>query len=94
MKKKVIIGVALSTVCLIASFLAGYNTCYNVNEVDILKSNQDLCHELIEINENALNKAIIVMDNNDLWDTDGSDAMSDYLEAQAIVDSVYNELDH
>ena len=37
----------------------------------------------------AQNAAEIVMDNNDLWDADGSDDMADYLELCCEVDSLW-----
>lgn len=45
--------------------------------------------ELIYAQNAALEKAKIVMDNNDLWDTDGSDDMADYLELCCEVDSIW-----
>lgn len=38
----------------------------------------------------ALEKAEIVMDNNNLWDADRSDDMADYLELCCEVDSLWN----
>lgn len=45
---------------------------------------------LIEKQADALDKAAIVIDNNNLYDIDGSDDMADYLRANAKVDSLYN----
>lgn len=45
--------------------------------------------ELVNAQAKALNLADKVMDRNDLWDTDGGDAMADYLNAAAKVDSLY-----
>ena len=45
--------------------------------------------ELIEAQGAALRKAKIVIDNNDLLDTDGSDDMADYLELCCEVDSLW-----
>lgn len=37
----------------------------------------------------ALRLADILMDNNDLWDRDGSDVMSDYLNLRANMDTTF-----
>lgn len=44
--------------------------------------------ELIDAQNAALEKAEIVMDNNDLFDADGSDDIADYLELCCEVDSL------
>lgn len=44
--------------------------------------------ELLNAQYVALEKADKVMDNNNLWDADGSDDMADYLEVRAEVDSL------
>ncbi len=46
--------------------------------------------ELVNAQAKALDLADQVMDRNNLWDADGSDVMSDYLDAAAKVDSLYN----
>lgn len=46
--------------------------------------------ELIKNQYNALDKAAIVIDNNELLDKDGSDDMQNYLIAINSVDSLYN----
>lgn len=46
--------------------------------------------ELVNAQAKALNLADSVMDNNQLFDADGSDTMADYLNAAAKVDSLYD----
>jgi hypothetical protein len=75
MTKTIIICALLA----IVGFGAGYLTCQKVN-VDI---------QLIDAQNAALEKAEIVMDNNDLWDIDGSDDMAEYMELTAEVDSIW-----
>lgn len=45
--------------------------------------------EVIRAQDNALMKAQEVMNNNNLYDTDGGDAMADYMSARTTVDSLY-----
>lgn len=70
----------LCTLATIVAFGAGF--CMN----QIMHSSDT---ELIDAQNAALEKAEIVMDNNDLWDTDGSDDMADYLELCCEVDSLW-----
>ena len=72
----------------IVAFGAGYLTCLKVN-TDSVESH-DFKVQLIDAQNAALEKAEIVMDNNDLWDADGSDDMADYLELCCEVDSLWN----
>lgn len=46
------------------------------------------CHKMEEYEE-AIRLADTIMDNNDLWDRDGSDAMSDYLNLRANMDTTF-----
>lgn len=48
--------------------------------------------ELIDAQNAALEKAEIVMDNNNLYDIDGSDDMAEYLDLCLEVDSIYKSL--
>lgn len=48
--------------------------------------------ELIDAQNAALEKAEIVMDNNNLYDIDGSDDMAEYLDLCMEVDSIYKSL--
>ena len=55
----------------------GYKSYNRSNKIEIVKA-QDA----------ALKAADKVMDNNQLFDTDGSDAMVDYLNKASVVDSL------
>lgn len=83
MKKNIII----CTLVAIVASVAGYVTCLMVN-TDSVES-ASFKRELIDAQNAALEKAEIVMDNNDLWDADGSDDMADYLELCCEVDSLW-----
>lgn len=77
----------LCTLAAIVAFGAGYLTCQKVNTDSIESAKFKI--ELLDAQDAALRKAEIVMDNNDLWDTDGSDDMADYLELCCEVDSLW-----
>lgn len=49
---------------------------------------QDTNTQLKEYKE-ALRLSDVIMDNNDLWDRDGSDVMSDYLNLRASMDTTF-----
>ena len=78
--KKVII----TTVCVIIAFIAGVLTVYYGFEC---KYHHKI--ELIKAQNAALDAADHVMDENELFDTDGSDAMVKYLDLAHKVDSLY-----
>lgn len=84
MKKNII----LCTLAGIACFGAGWFTSLKVN-TDSVES-ASFKRELIDAQNSALEKAEIVMDNNNLWDADGSDDMADYLKLCCVVDSLWN----
>lgn len=86
--------IILSIVILVCGFVAGYCTGQD-NGKSIILSQYKLLHndyntktELIKAQKAALNAADKVMDNNQLFDTDGSDAMVDYLNKASVVDSL------
>jgi hypothetical protein len=79
MKKTII----LCTLVAIVASSTGYLTCLKVN-----RDSSQFKTQLIEAQQTALELANRVMDNNDLWDTDGGDTMSDYLDAYCVVDSL------
>lgn len=84
--KKIIICVFISAV----SFALGTafdNWYYNF---DSLFEANKFKRVLVEKQGDALDKAAIVIDNNELLDKDGSDAMAEYLSAVAAVDSLYD----
>lgn len=76
------------TIAAIVAFVAGYCTCLKVN-TDSVEAH-DFKVQLIDAQNAALEKAEIIMDNNDLWDADGSDDMAEYLELCCEVDSLWN----
>lgn len=76
MKKFYILCILTGIACGVAGF------CMN----QIMHSSDT---KLIDAQNAALEKAEIVMDNNNLWDTDGSDDMVDYLELCYEVDSLW-----
>ena len=83
--KKVFVGILL-----IIAFIAGRKfEAWYYNFDDLYEANK-FKKVLLEKQADALDKAAIVIDNNNLYDTDGSDAMSDYLIACEKVDSLYN----
>lgn len=71
-------SIILCTLAAIVAFGAGYLTCQKVNG------------DIIYIQKAALYQAEKVMDNNDLWDIDGSDDMVQYMELAEKADSLYN----
>lgn len=88
-------GIILSIVVLVCGFVAGYCTGKE-NGKNIILSQYKLLHndynaktELVKAQEAALDAADHVMDENELFDTDGSDAMVKYLDLAHKVDSLY-----
>ena len=79
MKKSSILCILTGIACGVAGF------CMN----QIMHSSDA---ELIDAQNAALEKAEIVMDNNDLYDIDGSDDMAEYLDLCLEVDSIYKSL--
>lgn len=80
------------TVCaalVAAGMVAGYSICMGINNVAFLQEANDFKYELIDAQAKAIDLADSVMDNNQLFDADGSDTMADYLHAAAKVDSLY-----
>lgn len=87
--------IILSIVVLVCGFVAGYCTGQE-NGKNIILSQYKLLHndynaktELVDVQRNALDAADHVMGQNELFDTDGSDAMIKYLDLAHKVDSLY-----
>lgn len=80
----------LVVIALVITFIAGmeFNAWY-YNFDDLFEAN-NFKRSLIEKQADALDKAAIVIDNNNLYDIDGSDDMADYLRACEKLDSLYN----
>lgn len=77
MKKTIL----LSTLAAIVAFSAGFCMSQIMHSYDTV---------LIATQNAALEQADIVMDNNGLFDADGSDDMALYLELASEVDSLYS----
>lgn len=90
--KKIIIT---STVCAIIAFIAGVLTGYHgcESKYSLIKANANTIPykiEVIKAQRAALKAADKVMDSNQLFDTDGSDIMVNYLDLASKVDSLYS----
>lgn len=99
-------SIILCTLAGIACFGAGWSTNQKVADyksskewpyldtqketVEYYKDSKSFCSELIDAQNAALEKAEIIMDNNGLFDTDGSDDMAEYIELCYEVDSLWN----
>lgn len=86
--------IILFIVVLVCGFVAGYSTGQE-NGKNIILSQYKLLHndynaktELVDAQRAALDAADHVMGQNELFDTDGSDAMVDYLNKASVVDSL------
>lgn len=73
----------LCTLAAIVAFGAGFCMSQIMHSSDA---------ELIDAQNAALEKAEIVMDNNNLYDIDGSDDMAEYMDLCLEVDSIYKSL--
>lgn len=82
MKKIIIISTIVGVLCFVLGTMSGWHGCMSCN-----RSNKI---EIVEAQDAALKAADKVMDNNQLFDTDGSDEMADYLQKAAVVDSLNN----
>jgi hypothetical protein len=86
--------IILSVVVLVCGFVAGYCTGQEngkniiLSQYKLLHNDYDAKTELVKAQEAALKAADKVMDNNQLFDTDGSDAMVYYLDKASVVDSL------
>lgn len=78
--KKTILHCTLAT---IVAFGAGFCMSQIMHSSDA---------ELIDAQNAALEKAEIVMNNNNLYDIDGSDDMAEYLDLCMEVDSIHKSL--
>ena len=87
--------IILSVVVLVCGFVAGYCTGQEngkniiLSQYKLLHNDYDAKTELVKAQEAALNAADKEMDNNQLFDTDGIDAMAKYLDLAHKVDSLY-----
>lgn len=87
--------IILSVVVLVCGFVVGYCTGQEngkniiLSQYKLLHNNYDAKTELVNAQRAALNAADHVMGENELFDTDGSDAMVKYLDLAHKVDSLY-----
>ena len=81
MKKAIMFSTAICVLCFVLGVLSGWHGCMSYN-----RSNKI---EIVKAQHAALDAADKVMDNNQLFDTDGSDAMVKYLDLASKVDSLY-----
>lgn len=101
MKNNVIICIITGIACFGAGWLTNQKVAdYSLSKewpylstqsetIEYYKESKDFCIELIDAQNAALEMAEMVMWNNNLPDTDGSDDMADYLEYCHKVDSLY-----
>ena len=86
--------IILSVVVLVCGFVVGYCTGQEngknliLSQYKLLHNDYDAKNELVNAQRAALKAADKVMDNNQLCDTDRSDAMVDYLNKASVVDSL------
>lgn len=90
MKKMII-----TTVCVIIAFIAGVLTDYHgcESKYRLIKANANTIPykiEVINAQRAALDAADHVIDEHNLFDTDGGDTMAKYLDLAHKVDSLYN----
>ena len=84
-----------SITVLVCGFVAGYSTGHEngknfiLSQYKLLHNDYDAKTELVNAQRAALDAADHVMGQNELFDTDGSDAMVKYLDLAHNVDSLY-----
>lgn len=81
MKKSILICCIVGIAC----YATGYLTCQKVN---IESSN--FKRELIEAQYNTIETAEMLLNKHNIWDKDGSDLMTKYMENYQTVDSLLN----
>ena len=86
--------IILFIVVLVCSFVVGYCTGqengknFILGQYKLLHNDYNTKTELVDAQHDALKAADKVMEANQLFDTDGSDAMVDYLDKASVVDSL------
>lgn len=87
--------IILSVVVLVCGFVAGYCTGQEsgkniiLSQYKLLHNDYDAKTDLVKAQKAALDAADYVMGKNELFDTNGSDAMVKYLDLAHKVDSLY-----
>ena len=60
-------------------------------ELNFYKSANEYKHELLELQHKALEQADSIIEKNNLYDVDGSDEMSEYLELKAKIEELLSQ---
>lgn len=84
MKKSILICCIVGIAC----YATGYFTCQKVNTESI--ESRAFKIELIEAQHNTLETAEMLLNKHNIWDKDGSDLMTQYMENYQTVDSLIN----
>lgn len=84
MKKSILICCIVGIAC----YATGYFTSLKVN-TDSIES-RAFKIELIEAQHNTLETAEMLLNKHNIWDKDGSDLMTQYMENYQTVDSLLN----
>ena len=85
MKKQIINMISV----VVLAFLAGATLSDWLFNISGVYEANNFKKEVIKAQDEVILKAEEVIDNNNLYDIDGSDTMSEYMEALAVVDSLY-----
>lgn len=80
-------SIILCAVCSTVAFCAGL--AVQPKDYQFLKEANAYKAEALELNDSLMKYADLVMDQNLLWDADGSDNMANYLEYHYKIDSLY-----
>lgn len=92
---KMFCRIILLVFVLVCGFVEGFCTAQEsgkniiLSYYKLLHNDYDIKTELVKAQKAALNAADHVMGQNELFDTDGSDAMVKYLDLAHKVDSLY-----
>lgn len=81
--------ISICTLAAIVAFGAGYLTCQKVNDVESLNEANSVKYEILMLQNEALQRVDTIMSNNEIYDIDGSDTMSDYITIRCKIDSIY-----
>lgn len=84
--KTIVLGILACGAC----FYAGWLTNQKVNNVEFLKEANEFKMEALGLCDEILLRVDTIMDNNYIYDMDGSDTMYEYLELRSKLDSLYN----
>lgn len=86
------ISIIKCAIVIIVTFCTGFFTSQIVNYYknrELIEAN-NFKRELTRMQGDCIEMANKVMDNNNLWDSDGSDDMMNYLNLYCAVDSMYS----